>query len=52
VKTLVTATKYVLALPTLGDTTKKLKQSYILSRHPLVAVAGIIALDFANVKMT
>jgi len=52
----VTATEYVLALATLGDTTKNrnnpifccaAQEQWLLS---LVAVAGVIVLDFANVN--
>jgi hypothetical protein len=51
-----TATEYVLALATLGDTTKN-RNNPIFCRAAqeqcllsLVAVAGVIALDFANVN--
>jgi hypothetical protein len=56
-KTSTTATEYVLALATLGDTTNNrnnlifccaAQEQCLLS---LVAVAGIIVLDFANVNM-
>ncbi len=50
-KMLTTATEYVLALATLGDATKNIfcaaHEQWLLS---LVAVVGIIALDFANVN--
>jgi hypothetical protein len=55
-KTLATATVYVLALATLGDMTKNrnnpifccaAQEQWLLS---LVAVAGVIVLDFANVN--
>ncbi len=55
-KMLMTATEYVLALATLGDATKNRNNPiFCCAAHEqwslsLVAVAGIIALDFANVN--
>jgi len=51
-KMLTTATEYVLALATLGDATKNI---FCCAAHEqwlllLVAVVGVIALDFANVN--